>query len=76
LQAKEIKKIVSDPGMTIRSGHVHYDDSFQQSIDGAAEAGQEAKSGMKYFFVEQEKYAGTPLDSLRINCDYLSKPDV
>ena len=55
---------------------MHYDDSFQQSIDGAAEAGQEAKSGMKYFFVEQEKYAGTPLDSLRINCDYLSKPDV
>lgn len=41
LQPREIKKITSDLGMTLRSGHVHYDDTFQQSIDNAAEAGQE-----------------------------------
>jgi sugar phosphate isomerase/epimerase len=40
LQPKEIKKIASDLGMTLRSGHVHVDKDFQRSIDGAAEAGQ------------------------------------
>ena len=40
LQPKEIKKIVSDLGMTLRSGHVHVDKDWQRSIDGAAEAGQ------------------------------------
>ncbi|WP_276368276.1 sugar phosphate isomerase/epimerase [Chryseolinea sp. H1M3-3] len=40
LQPKEIKKISSDLGMTLRSGHVHIDKDFQRSIDGAAEAGQ------------------------------------
>src|SRR5687767_1699433 len=40
LQPKEIKKIASDLGMTLRSGHVHIDKDFQRSIDGAAEAGQ------------------------------------
>jgi len=41
LQPKEIKKIASDLGMTLRSGHVHVDKDFQRSIDGAAEAGQQ-----------------------------------
>lgn len=41
LQPKEIKKIASDLGMTVRSGHVHIDKDFQRSIDGAAEAGQD-----------------------------------
>ena len=41
LQPKEIKKIVSDLGMTLRSGHVHVDKDWQRSIDGAAEAGQD-----------------------------------
>ena len=41
LQPKEIKKIVSDLGMTLRSGHVHVDKDWQRSIDSAAEAGQE-----------------------------------
>lgn len=40
LQPKEVKKIVSDLGMTMRSGHVHIDKDFQRSIDSAAEAGQ------------------------------------
>jgi sugar phosphate isomerase/epimerase len=41
LQPKEIKKIASDLGMTLRSGHVHIDKDWQRSIDGAAEAGQD-----------------------------------
>ena len=40
LQPKEIKKIAGDLGMTVRSGHVHIDENWQQSIDMAAEAGQ------------------------------------
>jgi hypothetical protein len=44
LQAKEIKKIAGDLGMSVTSGHVHIDKDFQRSIDSAAEAGQ------SYFF--------------------------
>jgi sugar phosphate isomerase/epimerase len=40
LQPKEIKKVASDLGMTLRSGHVHVDKDWQRSIDSAAEAGQ------------------------------------
>lgn len=31
------------------------------------------KSGMKYFFVEQEEYAGDPMASVKHNIDYLKK---
>jgi sugar phosphate isomerase/epimerase len=41
LQPKEIKKITKDLGMTLRSGHVHVDKDWQQSVDAAAEAGQD-----------------------------------
>jgi sugar phosphate isomerase/epimerase len=41
LQPKEIRKIATDLGMIVRSGHVHIDKDWQQSIDQAAEAGQE-----------------------------------
>ncbi len=41
LQPKEIKKVASDLGMTLRSGHVHIDKDWQRSIDAAAEAGQD-----------------------------------
>ena len=41
LTPKEIKKILKDQGMTLRSGHTHIDKNWQQSIDQAAEAGQE-----------------------------------
>ena len=40
LQPKEIKKIVTDLGMTVASGHVHIDENWQRSVDAAAEAGQ------------------------------------
>ncbi len=40
LKPKEIKKIAGDLGMTVRSGHVHIDKDWQQSVEQAAEAGQ------------------------------------
>ena len=39
LAPKEIKKILKDQGMTLRSGHTHIDQNWQKSIDEAAEAG-------------------------------------
>lgn len=41
LSPKEVKKICSDLGLTMRSGHVHIDENFQRSIDAASEVGQE-----------------------------------
>jgi sugar phosphate isomerase/epimerase len=40
LSAKEIKKITSDLGISLVSGHVQIDADWKQSIDQAAEAGQ------------------------------------
>ncbi|MEJ7738135.1 MAG: sugar phosphate isomerase/epimerase [Chitinophagaceae bacterium] len=34
------------------------------------------KSGMKYFFVEQEEYTGTPFESIKHNYNYLMKLNV
>ena len=33
----------------------------------------ERKSGMKHFFVEQEEYTSTPMESLKYNYDYMKK---
>lgn len=41
LTPSEMKKVTKDLGMNLRSGHVHYDDKWQKTIDEAAEAGQE-----------------------------------
>ncbi len=41
LAPNEIKKILKNQGMTLRSGHTHIDNNWQKSIDEAAEAGQE-----------------------------------
>lgn len=38
---KEMKQVCNGLGMTLRSGHVHIDDQWQQTINDAAEAGQE-----------------------------------
>jgi len=40
LQPKEFKKIATDLGMTLLSGHVHIDSDWQKTVDEAAEAGQ------------------------------------
>ena len=41
LTPKEIKKVASDLGMKVRSGHVHIDEDWQRSVDAAAETGQD-----------------------------------
>lgn len=41
LAPKEMKKICEDLGMTLRSGHVHLDDKWQQTVAEAVESGQE-----------------------------------
>ncbi|MEI9947339.1 MAG: sugar phosphate isomerase/epimerase [Chitinophagaceae bacterium] len=41
LTAKEMKKACKDLGMTLRSGHVHLDDKWQETMNEAAESGQE-----------------------------------
>jgi sugar phosphate isomerase/epimerase len=41
LTPKDMKKACADLGMTLRSGHVHIDDKWKQTIDEAAESGQE-----------------------------------
>jgi len=41
LTPNEMKKVCADLGMTLRSGHVHVDNKFSQTMNDAAEAGQE-----------------------------------
>ncbi|MEO6719823.1 MAG: sugar phosphate isomerase/epimerase [Ferruginibacter sp.] len=41
LTPKEMKDTCKGLGMTLRSGHVHLDDKFDQTIQNAVEAGQE-----------------------------------
>lgn len=41
LSPKEMKKACKYLGMTLRSGHVHIDDKWQQTMNEAAESGQE-----------------------------------
>lgn len=41
LSPKEIKQTCAGLGMTLRSGHVHIDDKWKQTMDEAAESGQE-----------------------------------
>lgn len=41
LAPTEMKRICNDLGMTLRSGHVHIDDKWKQTIDDAAASGQE-----------------------------------
>ena len=41
LKPAEMKKVCTGLGMTLRSGHVQLDDKWSQTMDDAAEAGQE-----------------------------------
>lgn len=41
LQPREIRKITSDLGMTLRSGHVHVDKDWEKSLEEATETGQQ-----------------------------------
>lgn len=63
----EIKKVCSDLGMTLRSGHVHFDDKWQQTIDDAKEAGQE------YVIVSSMPSNGQTVDNYKSVADAFNK---
>lgn len=67
LTPKEVKKITGDLGMTMRSGHVHIDKNWQQSIDAAAEIGQE------YLVCSSLPSRGQTVDNYKRVADIFSK---
>lgn len=67
LKPKEIKRIVGDLGMTVRSGHVHLDENFQRSIDEAAEVGQQ------YLIVSSMPSEGQTIDNYKKVADAFTK---
>ncbi len=67
LKPAEMKKACKDLGMTLRSGHVHFDDKWQQTIDDAAEAGQE------YVIVSSMPTRGQTVDNYKSVADAFNK---
>lgn len=55
----EMKKVCKDLGMNLRSGHVHYDDKWQKTIDDAKEAGQD------YLIVSSMPSRGQTVDNYK-----------
>lgn len=67
LSAKEIRKITTDLGMTVRSGHVHIDNNWQKSLDEAAETGQE------YLICSSLPFTGQTIANYQKNADAFNK---
>ncbi|MEP6950509.1 MAG: TIM barrel protein [Ginsengibacter sp.] len=67
LKPAEIKKVTKDLGINLRSGHVHFDDKWQQTIDDAAEAGQE------YVIVSSMPSKGQTVDNYKSVADAFNK---
>ena len=67
LSGKEIRKITTDLGMNMRSGHVHLDKDWQKSIDEAAEAGQQ------YLVVSSMPSEGQTIENYQKVADAFSK---
>jgi sugar phosphate isomerase/epimerase len=63
----EMKKIIKDLGMNLRSGHVHFDDKWQKTIDDAAEAGQE------YVIVSSMPTKGQTVDNYKSVAESFNK---
>lgn len=59
LTAAEMKKACNDLGMTLRSGHVHLDDKWKQTMNEAAESGQE------YLIVSSMPTEGQTVDNYK-----------
>jgi sugar phosphate isomerase/epimerase len=67
LSPKEIKKIMKDQGMHLRSGHTHIDKNWERSIDEAAEAGQE------YIICSVLPVPGQTIENYQKSADIFSK---
>lgn len=67
LTPKEMKQVCSDLGMTLRSGHVHIDAKWQQTLNDAAEAGQE------YVICSSMPARGQTVDNYKKTADAFNK---
>lgn len=67
LTAKEMKQACNDLGMTLRSGHVHIDDKWQQTMEEAVESGQE------YLIVASMTTRGQTVDNYKKVADAFNK---
>ncbi len=67
LKPKEIKKICSDLGMTLRSGHVQINEKWQQSLEEATEAGQE------YVICSSMPARGDTVDNYKKAAEFFNK---
>ena len=67
LAPTEIKKICKDLDMTLRSGHVHIDDKWKQTMDEAAESGQE------YLICSSMPEEGQTVDNYKKTADIFNK---
>jgi sugar phosphate isomerase/epimerase len=67
LEPREIKKITTDLGMKVVSGHVHIDKNWQQSVDSATEAGQQ------YLICSSLPSSGQTVDNYKRSADIFSK---
>ena len=59
LQPKEMKQACGDLGMKLSSGHIHLDDKWQQTIEGAIASGQE------YLICSSLPIAGQTVDNYK-----------
>ncbi len=64
---KEMKQICAGLGMTLRSGHAHVDDKWKQTIDEAAESGQE------YLICSSMPANGQTIDNYKKVADMFNK---
>lgn len=67
LSPKEVKQVCSDLGLTMRSGHVHINESWQKSVDEAAEIGQE------YLVCSSLPSSGQTIDNYKKVADIFNK---
>ena len=67
LSPKEMKQVCADLGMTLRSGHVHIDDKWKQTMDEATESGQE------YLICSTMPTEGQTVDNYKTVADAFNK---
>lgn len=67
LSAKEMKQACKDLGMTLRSGHVAVDAKWQQTMEEAAESGQE------YIICSSMPSSGQTIDNYRRTADIFNR---
>ena len=67
LTPKEMKQICTDLGMTLRSGHVHIGDKWNQTMDDAVASGQE------YLICSTMPSEGQTIDNYKKTADIFNK---